>query len=193
MRRFRANGEHIKRLRQNLEKQATQKEFAHQVRISERQLRVIENCNAEITADVVDRMARALGVPRQALVFATDQPRLVQDQPDMQPEKRPELPGGPVQVPRFDETYARVVRDEAVLLENAARSHVVRSHVLTGLDTGTESAAEEMLDILESVTWERRDPLVPLDGRATLSLRRRLRELLVLDIRGHPHQAPARE
>ncbi len=181
MKRYKTNGRHIKELRERRERCATQKELAYEVRISERQLRLIENRNKEINADVLDRIAKALGVPRQAIVFAIDQPRLVFDsatgpqsgQP--QPENRE-----PVVVPRFDTDFASVVRDEAELFANARDSHVVVSHVQTKLNVETESYAEELLDLLQSVSWEKRDLLVPVDGREELRLCRRLRELLVL-------------
>ncbi len=181
VKRFKTKGRHIKELRERRERRATQKEFAYEVRISERQLRLIENRNKEITADVVDRIGKALGVPRQAIVFAIDQPRLVLTEGDElvaghaateEPER--------VLVPRFDTDIASVVRDEAALFSDAKDKHVVVSHVLTRLTAETECYAEDLLDNLQSVTKENRDSSAPIDGREELRLRRRLRELLVL-------------
>ncbi|MBK6705457.1 MAG: helix-turn-helix transcriptional regulator [Caulobacteraceae bacterium] len=61
------DGAEVKRLRSRRERSATQKEFAHEVGISERRLREIENAKGLIAVDVVDRLARALSVPRTQL------------------------------------------------------------------------------------------------------------------------------
>lgn len=180
MKRYKANGQHIRELRDQRERRATQKEFAHEVRISERHLRKIETRSAEVPVDVLQRIAGALGVPWHAIVFAADGPRSVADTGSHPPEATaPEKPG-PVTVPRFDTYPASVVRDESDLFESAARSHVVVSHVLTRLTPETNSYADEVLELLESLTWERRDPLTPVAGRDELRIRARLRELLVL-------------
>lgn len=180
VKRYRTNGQHIKELREKRERRATQKEFAYEARISERHLRQIENQNAAVPVDVLERIAKALGVPWQAIVFASEQPRLVPA-----PDENPSIKAAPekselTRVPRFDTDGASVVRDEADLFESARDSHVVVSHVLTKLTPETESYAEEMLDLLESVSWEKRDILTPIPGRDELRLRGRLRELLVL-------------
>ncbi len=185
MKRYKTNGSHIKELRERRERCATQKEFAYEVRISERQLRLIENQNKEINADVLERIARALGVPRQAIVFAIDEPRLVPTEGCESVAVHAATEDSELMVvPRFDTDFVSVVRDEAELFANARDSHVVVSHVLTKLTAETESYAEELLDLLQSVSWEKRDILVPFDGREELRLRRRLRKLLVL-LRGN--------
>ncbi len=66
------------------------------------------------------------------------------------------------------------------MFATARDSHTVLSHVLTKLTPETEAYAEEMLDLLESLCWENRDPLTPVTGREEIRLRGRLRELLVL-------------
>ncbi len=138
MKRYSTNGRHIKELRERRERRATQKEFAHEVRISERHLRQIENRNADVPVDVLHRIAGALDVPWQAIVFAADGPRPVPD-PDAPPalkRKAAEEPG-PVTVPRIDTYPASVVRDVGDLFESAARSHVLVSHLLTNLPPAT--------------------------------------------------------
>lgn len=181
MKRYKTNGKHIKELRERREHRATQKEFAHEVRISERLLREIENRNGEITINVVDRIAKALAVPRQAIISASEQSWLGAGagcEPSG-PHSASEESGVRL-VPRFDTQIASVVRDESGLFETARDSHVVVSHLLTKLTPETQSYAEEMLDLLESVSWERRNPLQPVAGRDELRVRGRLQELLVL-------------
>jgi len=180
MKRYKANGQHIRELREQRERRATQKELAHEVRISERHLRQIETRNAAVPVDVLQRIAGALGVPWQAIVFASDTPHPVPGPNGRPPEAEATARREPVTVPRFDSYPASVIRDEADLFESAERSHVVVSHVLTKLTPETNSYADEMLELLESLTWERRDPLTPVAGRDELRIRARLRELLVL-------------
>lgn len=182
MKKFNADGQRIKALRDGRERRATQKEFAHEVGVSVRQLRLIENQNKEISVAVLDRIAKALGVPRNEVVFAYERPRLVQPSGHDQGPTNRETSGDAraVTVSRFDTDYARAMRGEAELFEYAKDSHVVVTHMLTGLNAETESYAEELLDLLQPLTWEQRDILVPLDGRTQLQVRRRLRELLVL-------------
>lgn len=57
MKRYMTNGAHVRELREQRERRATQKEFAHEVRISERHLRQIERRNAEVPFDVIQRIA----------------------------------------------------------------------------------------------------------------------------------------
>ena len=138
--RYTADGRCIKELRQRRERRATQKEFAYEVRISERQLRKIENGNAALQVDVLERIASAFGVPWQDLVFASDQPRLVSGEVAGTPGLLPPARNSePTIVPRFDTTYAPVAKDEADLFASAKGSHIVVSHVLTRLTSETEA------------------------------------------------------
>lgn len=182
VKRYGSNGAHIKELRESRERRATQKEFAHEIQISERLLRKVENENAALTADVLERIARALGVHWREIVFSPDGPRPVPPPVGATGSTEPAAKGACelTVVPRFDTDFARVVRDEAELLSQAKDSHVVISHILMTLTPETEAYAEELLDIMESVSWKKRDPLKQIDGRDEIQLRRRLRELLVL-------------
>jgi transcriptional regulator with XRE-family HTH domain len=74
VRKIRLNGKKIKELRDGRDRAATQKEFAHEIRISERRLRAIENKNALVTPDVADRIAHALNKPLQTLLAQDDRP-----------------------------------------------------------------------------------------------------------------------
>src|SRR3546814_14504361 len=75
-------------------------------------------------------------------------------------------------MPRFDTYFANLVRDEAALLDDARKCCVVVPHIQTRLTAETEVYVEEMIELLHSVTWENRDPAVPLDGRVELQMRR---------------------
>ena len=68
VRRIQLNGKKIKELRDQRDRAATQKEFAHEIRVSERRLRAIENADAPVTSDIADRIARALNKPLQTLL-----------------------------------------------------------------------------------------------------------------------------
>lgn len=181
MKKVKPNGGQIKAYRQARERAATQKEFAHEIGVSERKLRQIENGNAEITVPILDRIAKALRVRREAIAFAIDGPRAVPtlrneaDNPTGSSTK-PET----VIVPRFDTAVASFVRDEGELFKGASSSHTVVSQILAKLNAQTEGYADELLELLQSLSWEKRDCLVPIDGRHELRVRSRIRELLVL-------------
>jgi DNA-binding XRE family transcriptional regulator len=68
VRKIQLDGKKIKELRDGRDRAATQKEFAHEIGVSERQLRAIENANAPVTSDVANRIARAVNRPLQAVV-----------------------------------------------------------------------------------------------------------------------------
>ena len=180
MRKIQLDGKKIKELRDGRDRSATQKEFAHEIRVSERRLRAIENKNALVTTDVADRIARALNKPLQIL--------FVQDDGPPSPQSVPSLPGAePVKaarkehfLPRFDEAVASVISDEARLFQLTNGTAVVISHVLTALTSETSVYAEELISILRSLTWQERGPLECIDSLEEIGLRRRIRELLVL-------------
>lgn len=181
MRKIQLDGRKIKELRDGRDRAATQKEFAHEVRVSERRLRAIENKNALVTSDVADRIARALNKPLQILL-AHDHgppppPQAVAQNTveEMKPVLREQV------LPRFDETIAHFVSDEAGLVELVKGNWVLLSHILTALNAETSAYAEELISILRSLAC---DPRVEArhrsDGAEEIGLRRRIRELLVL-------------
>lgn len=182
MKRYNPNGKYIKELRERRESRATQKELAHEARISERHLRQVENKNAAISLDVLQRIAKALGAPWEALVFASDQPRLVPgaDTDKSHLQSAPQEKKKPTIMPRFDTGVADVVRDEEDLFKGARGSHVLISHVFTNLTAETQSYAEEILDLLEPLTGRKGSPHATIRGREELQIRGRLRDLLVL-------------
>jgi transcriptional regulator with XRE-family HTH domain len=118
MKRYVPDGKRIKQLREGRERAATQKEFAHEVRISERLLRQIENTNADVSAEVLDRIAKALGAVRQSIILGTERavsaPAAVQAGASTASE-----PEEGILMPRFDTDIATVVREEGKLLGEA--------------------------------------------------------------------------
>ena len=183
MRKIALEGSKVKRLREDRDRGSTQKELAHEVRISERKLRTIENASVPVTVDVATRLARAFNVPLQDLAATRD------NEVPASPPAPPPLdftftfpPRGIV--PRFDKSYASVMRDESELFKLVSGNWVIISHILTPLTAETSSYAEELLQVLGSLTWANRTPMKPIDGLEGLALRRRIRELLVL-LRGN--------
>jgi DNA-binding XRE family transcriptional regulator len=77
MKKFTPNGAAIKKIRGQLERLSTQKEFAHEIGVSERTLLQIETENLPVSIITIDRMAKALNVHRRELVFALDSPKIV--------------------------------------------------------------------------------------------------------------------
>ncbi|WP_315766937.1 MULTISPECIES: helix-turn-helix transcriptional regulator [unclassified Bradyrhizobium] len=180
MRKIQLDGKKVKQLRDGRDHAATQKEFAHEIRVSERRLRTIENDNALVTADVAERIARALKQPLPALIVRDDGPP---SPPVGRALTAIEMmkPGSEQLLPRFDETIAQYVGDEAGLIELVKGNWVLVSHVLTALNTETSTYAEELVTILRSLVWDPRVEARPSsDGVRDIALRRRVRELLVL-------------
>lgn len=180
MKRYRANGTRIKELRNARERAATQKELAHEVRISERRMRLIENKDAELKVDELERLGKALGVPWQSLVFAVDRPQLISEgsaraQPEQ--EMKSELPW--IVIPRFETTFAAAVMDAEKLLSTVS-CHSMVFHLLTSLTAETEVYVDKMIATLRGAHEVSRETLAPLDSREEIRLRRELRELLIL-------------
>ena len=141
MKTYRANGNHIKRLRELLRSGATQKELAFAVGISERQLRNIENNSAIIKRDVLDRLARHLGVEVKDIAYAVDGPRLVRS-PSIDYEVSSILfPTGDYLRPRYDTEYASATMDAEELFKHASGSRTVVCTIETKLTAETSGRA----------------------------------------------------
>jgi transcriptional regulator with XRE-family HTH domain len=69
----------IKQLRLGLERLSTQKEMANEIGVSIRMLRMIENENTSLPMTTIDRLAKALGVHRERLIYSTGSPVAVAD------------------------------------------------------------------------------------------------------------------
>lgn len=130
MKRYKANGELIKKLRQNRDRAATQKEFAHEVRISERQLREAENRDAAMARDILERIAKSLGKSWQAIIVGGAEHTPADASLSTLPVAQQALAKEPlVIVPRFDSTSASMTRDEVELVSQAKDNRVVVSHL----------------------------------------------------------------
>jgi DNA-binding XRE family transcriptional regulator len=60
VRKVQLHGKKVKELRDGRDRRATQREFAHEIRISKRKLRAIENENAWVQVEIAERLASAL-------------------------------------------------------------------------------------------------------------------------------------
>ncbi|MBX9745451.1 MAG: helix-turn-helix transcriptional regulator, partial [Hyphomonadaceae bacterium] len=161
------DGAEVKRLRSSRERSATQKEFAHEVGISERRLREIENAKGLIAVDVVDRLARALSVPRTQLCATA---------PAADSAMTAKAPEQDRFFPRFDTGIAEMVEDEAVLMDAAAKVQVVLLQIKIRLTEETQGYITELYELASSLSWSGGNrALLQTDGE--LPIRRRLREL----------------
>lgn len=175
MRKIRLDGSKVKQLRVELDQASTQKEFAHEIQISERKLRAVENENAIVSAETANRIARVLGQPVQALLISPPSPPATADASQrVVKSSRREI------LPRFDDYPASVIRDEASLFDHAKDNRVLISHVLTPLTAETSAYSEELLAILKRLTWDGGNFDNPISGLEEIAVRRRLRELLIL-------------
>lgn len=179
MKKVTPNGAVIKLIREELEKGSTQKELAHEAGISVRLLRQIENENATIAVATAVRLARALGVHRERIVFALDVPKLV-------PTATTEPPAIPADwdkdrlIPRHDYDIAQATMDEGRLFKHARNSTDIACHIETPLNEETGGYAQELFDLLTDLTWTKRSILDDVPAAEEISIRRRIRQLLVL-------------
>jgi DNA-binding XRE family transcriptional regulator len=198
MRKFQLDGKMIKQLRDARPHASTQKEFAHEIRVSERHLRASENEDAPVALDVAERIARALGKPFEHLLgskdfehrlgSASNEPRIPPNGVSSAEAPDPTMLGSQTLVPelrellpRFDKTTARAMTDEASLVELVRQNWVLIPQVLTKLSAETSNYAEELISILGSLADDPRAEIRPCgDGAQQIALRRRVRELLVL-------------
>jgi transcriptional regulator with XRE-family HTH domain len=176
MRKIQLDGRKIKELRSAREQGSTQKEFSHEIRISERKLRAVENDLDAVSIQTANRIAGALKKPLQALLLVAPEPPA----PPIQATTVARLFPPREILPRFDETIAGVISDEAKMFDLAKGNRVVISHVMTALNAETSAYAEELLAILNTLTWDGRGLDNPIEGTEEIAIRRRIRELLVL-------------
>ncbi len=180
MKKFTPNGEAIKQLRSELVHLSTQKEMANEVGVSIRMLRMIENQNVPITTPIVERLAKALGVHREQILFSTGAPKLIPEVESSSSIVSSILEDEDKLIPRHDYDYARATMDEGRLYEEAARSHDMSCIIETTLNEETGAYAQELFDMLGELTWSKRDIRVPIEPSDQIAMRRRIRQLLVL-------------
>lgn len=176
MKKFKANGSQIKKLRMESERLSTQKEFSHALGISERKLRKIENEDDLVPRDIAERLGKLLNTPWQSLIS------LIEGASSAGSKRIPAAvtkmaADDILHIPRYDEEIASVVRDAVKLYEDTRSSRVVVSKIQTSLTSETESYADELLNILNGIVDKRH--MEPA-GREEIALQRRIRELLVL-------------
>lgn len=177
------NGKVMKAVREQLEKLSTQKEMANEIGVSIRMLRMIENENAPIAVSTADRLAKALQVHRERIILVSESSEIAaaKGEPNvistlMQDEDR--------LIPRHDYDIASATTDEGALYSEAVRSQDVACIIETTLDEETGAYAQELFDILGSLTWSQRDILIDIPPATEIAVRRRLRQLIVL-LRGN--------
>ena len=184
MRKVSPDGSRIKSLRINSERASTQKELAHEIRISERTLRQVENKDAPIGVDVLDRLAKWFGVHREQIAKSAGASLVAAaHSPDAIDTTLAEMSGDRI-VPRHDYDLAYATTDEAKLFKDASHSRDVVCSIDIPLTDQTAEYAEELFEILRSLTWDARDILVEIPATDEIAIRRRIKMLLVL-LRGN--------
>lgn len=180
MKRVIPHGDRIKQLRVQLERLSTQKEMANEIAVSERMLRKIENENAPISAILLGRIAKLLGIHREAITLspppATAAVRAEGGTPaDFDKEKL---------IPRHDWGYAQATSDDGELYHEAGNAHDLACVIEVPLNAETGAYVQELVDLLTALTWSQRDILGTIPASEQLATRRRIRELIVL-LRGN--------
>ena len=175
------DGARIKNLRISSERASTQKELAHLVQASERKLRAIENQDAAIGVDLLDRLANWFGVHREQLIKASASPALsaLPPGPDVINDVLAELLKDRV-VPRHDYDLAYATMDEGLLFKEASHSHDVVCSIEMPLTDETARYAHELFEVLRCLTRDVRDCRFDLPATEEIAIRRRIKMLLVL-------------
>lgn len=179
MKKVTPNGSLIKELRTRLERGSLQKEMAPAIQVSERILRDVENKNAAIPIATLDRIAAYLGVPREHIAYAIDVPKLVPPAATAVERVMEEL-GRDKIIPRFDKDLAYATMDEGRLVQDARYSHDLTVKIDVSLNDETGAYVEELIRLLEPLTWSKRDWLAQPSPADDIALGRRVRQLLVL-------------
>lgn len=174
------NGPRIKCLRIDAENKSTQKELAHEMWISERKLRAIENENAPIGVDLLDRFAKWFGVHREQISKSAQsltQNPSVKENPFT--KVLAELSEDRI-VPRHDYDLAYATTDEGNLFKEASSAHDLVCSIDISLSDELAQYAQELFEILTSLTRESRDNLRDIPANDEITIRRRIKMLLVL-------------
>ncbi|RDJ02757.1 hypothetical protein B5K06_32330 [Rhizobium grahamii] len=103
--------------------------MAAEIGVSERMLGLIENNNAAIPMTTVDRLAKALGVRREQIIYSEGGPASVEALESTVPPLPPVPPVDstleepPHVIPRFEWDYAYATSDETRLYHEASHYH----------------------------------------------------------------------
>src|SRR5690606_25759516 len=150
-----------KELRLGLERNATQKELAYAVRVSERKLRQIENESAPISIATMELLAKNLGVHRELITVQQSALQLVPaDGETMFDTIRSDLRKGRL-IPRFYYDLENVPMGEGLLFKAASNVHDVVCELMIPLTDETGQYGVELIAILTSLTWSERSNLDP--------------------------------
>lgn len=180
MKKFTPNGAVIKQLRKNLDRLSTQKEMANEIGVGDRKYRMIENENLPIALVTVERLAKALGVHRETIIYSSGTPVAVAVQTQSRRPNSAQLVDEDKLISRYDWDLAHATSDEGRLYQEALRSHDIATVIETKLTEETSAYAEELFEILASLTWSKRDILTDIAPVEEVTLRRRIRQLIVL-------------
>jgi transcriptional regulator with XRE-family HTH domain len=165
MRKIQLDGRKIKKLRSAREQGSTQNEFSHEIRISERKLRAVENDLDAVSIQTANRIAGALKKPLQALLLVAPEPPA----PSIQATTIARLFPPREILPRFDETIAGVISDEAKMFDLAKGNRVVISHVMTPRSNSAKTpsirnmALPAVVEVRAPVDAEKDQRLCPAD------------------------------
>lgn len=176
MKRYKIDGNKVKVSRKNRDRRSTQKEFAYEIRVSERKLRDIENSEGDIDSEVLDRLAKACEVSRDTLLELV--PHTGVSAVGSAPT--PRTPTPPTLVPRWDTAHARVQHDEGELFKLMRQSKKLIPFIKVKLTAETDAYAMDLFVILQKLTQSDSNYVEKIDGQTELAIRRRVRELLVL-------------
>ena len=148
--------------------------------VSERTLRAIENKDAAMGVDVLDRLAKWFGVHREhSSSRATPPPCPALAWPDVFQDSVGDLAADRI-VPRHDYELAYATTDEGALFKEASRSHDVACSIDVPLTDETAGHAQELFEILRSLMWEVRDCRFDIPATEEIAILRRIKMLLVL-------------
>lgn len=183
MQKIRVNGGAIRIHRKWHPRLSRQKALAHKVGISERKLRDIETRNETLNVALIDRIAAALDVRGDEIVFSSDGPKLVPP-----PARTAPLPPHPTVnwlqgkqlVPRFDKDSARFVRSDAALFESVTKAELIKVEIQTELNSETTTYVEELIALAREASRENRDYFSEVEEPRAKAITKRMRELLVL-------------
>jgi transcriptional regulator with XRE-family HTH domain len=178
MKKVTPNGQHIKGLRIAMDRLSTQKEFAHAIGVSERKLRAIENANSTIGIDVLERLAKVLGVHREEVAFSLNAPKLVSTDSTLSTSLA-SIWNDEKLIPRFDEDIARTTMDEGQLFKEAVEANDIAFTIETPLTPETSEYVDALISILQPLPKGVRG-YADIDPREQISIRKTIRQNLVL-------------
>lgn len=181
MKKISPNGKAIKDLRVDRERLSTHKGLANEIAVSVRMLRKIENENAPIAVVLLDRIAKLLGVHREAIILSLPSPAAASG---AVADEVPADLGKEKLIRRHDWDYAQATSDDGTLYEEASRGHDLACVIETPPNDETGAYAQELIDTLTALTWSQRDNRDNIPASEQIATRRRIRKLIVL-LRGN--------